>query len=147
MDLKLARQSMNIVTHKLLKALEAIWQTMLKDESLRSFYFQLHNDVADMIKTPMKSTFYLHIFLHSKMLGLSESQAEGLSPHDFIKLMNADLPVIQMDRKMEEVSVMIDNLRKKTDAVAGLGPSKVLYWVLQYRLMMRFNVALLLHVL
>ena len=71
MDLKLSRQSMQEVSHKLLRALEAIWQSMLTDESLRSFYFQLHNDVADMIKHPMKATFYLHIFLHSKMLGNS----------------------------------------------------------------------------
>ena len=124
MDLKLARQSMLEVSHKLLKALEAIWHSMLTDESLRSFYFQLHNDVADMIKTPMKSAFYLHIFLHSKMLGLTETEAEGLTPSDFIELMNADLPVLQIDRKMEEVGKTITSLRHKTDAVAGLGPSK-----------------------
>ena len=57
-------------------------------------------------------------------VGMSEREAEGLRPVDFMALMNADLPAIQIDRKMEEVAKTIMSLRHKTDAVEGMGPSE-----------------------
>ena len=114
-DLKASSRHCAEVWEKLHRLVELIWRSLLEDDTCKSFYFQLYNDVTDMVNNPMKATFFKDIFLHPKILGKNRDEIQGIQPKDFYVLLNADIPVINVDRKITDISTEYTSLTQRTD--------------------------------
>ena len=89
---------------------QKVWQEILHDSSLRNFYSRVNNDVNDMVQNPLRSRYFTNIFLHPKMLDVSEEDLPGLTPEMFFTLLNADAASFTLEEKMTEVSLETERL-------------------------------------
>ncbi|ELU13981.1 hypothetical protein CAPTEDRAFT_199134 [Capitella teleta] len=93
----------------------SLWRTFLSDTSVRDFYFQLYNDVTDMINHPVKIQHFKEIFTHSKMLDISAEDSVRIQPREYYELLNADVAVIDMDTQIDDVDKLFAKWTTRTD--------------------------------
>jgi hypothetical protein len=91
------------------------WRTFLSDSTVRDFYFLLYNDVTDMINHPTQMSMLRDIFADPKMLDISPEEALRIQPKVFYQLLNADVAVIDMDTKTDDINKLFDKWLGKTD--------------------------------
>ena len=91
-----------------------VWTDILEEPTLHNYYSRIHNDVTDMIENPMKSRFYTGIFLHSKMLAMTEQEVAGLHPREFMGLLNADAALYTPQQKAADVQDQMGRFRDQS---------------------------------
>ena len=96
---------------RLEEAIKATWRRFLSEDLLRNFYLNLYNDVTDMVNHPQRTEVFKALFYHPKILGPPTSataggggRGGGYAPSTFYALLNADVPIINADVKMNELS-------------------------------------------
>ena len=99
----------------------ALWASMLDEEILRNFYFELHKDAADMLRNRSNTQFYLGMFLHETMLDVPDYRLSGLSLTDVVARLNADLATTEKERQFAELAQLeASTLDAARDAATGL---------------------------
>ena len=95
-------------------AIQRVWLQMLGDRTLRNFYIRLNNDVTDMVRNPMKTTYFTGIFLHAKMLDLTQADMAAIPPRTYFTLLNSDAAMFTPRSKADDVHDMITVLQDET---------------------------------
>ena len=130
-QLSLYARKLNESWDQLQSATQRVWREMLGESTLRNYYVRLHNDVTDMVQNPMKSRFYTGIFLHPKMLAMTEQEVAGLQPHHYFTLLNADSALYRPEQKAagvtEEVGASKVHQSAQTILQSSVGKLQVTY--------------------
>jgi len=101
---------------------KSVWRRILQEDLLKNFYLSLYNDVTNLVNNPQRADIFTTIFTHVTMRSPGAWTASGdvTSAHDYFALMNADVPVLNVEGKLSDVTDEFYRFTQQTDAVAVL---------------------------
>ena len=102
-------------------SLQNIWEEMLSNRDLESFYAQLYQDTRRMNTEPHDLETYYELYAHPKMLGKSPMELRDLPLEEFYTLLNADFNLTNPSRKSTEIASDVASMRRTTDVTLMMG--------------------------
>lgn len=110
------------------EAVRSAWTRLLREELLRDFYLNLHNDVVEMTSNPKRIEQFQELLFQSSTFALATLRPgthPDYAPNDLYTLLNADVAVTNFDAKMTSITEEFERHSRQTDCREVLGSTRV----------------------